>query len=152
MPVIMLTGRTDEQDVVNGLDKGANDWISKPFSLSVLTARLRAQIRNFDESEDATFILGHYTFVPAKRTLVDQGRKRKVRLTDKETGILKRLLRAGGQPVPRDVLLNDVWGYNSGVTTHTLETHIYRLRQKIEPNPATAAILVTEGGGYKLLP
>ena len=77
---------------------------------------------------------------------------RKIRLTEKETAIIKFLLRAGEQIVSRDVLLQDVWGYNAGVTTHTLETHVYRLRQKIERDPSHAEILVTEGGGYKLVP
>jgi DNA-binding response OmpR family regulator len=75
-----------------------------------------------------------------------------VRLTDKETAILRYLYRAGQKPVSREILLQEVWGYNSGVTTHTLETHIYRLRQKIERDPANAALLVTEAGGYKLVP
>jgi DNA-binding response OmpR family regulator len=75
----------------------------------------------------------------------------KIRLTEKETAILKFLCRAGNKPTDRDVLLNEVWGYNTGVTTHTLETHIYRLRQKIEENPSEAQILVTEQSGYRLI-
>jgi DNA-binding response OmpR family regulator len=74
----------------------------------------------------------------------------KIRLTEKETAILKYLYRAGDRIVTRDVLLSEVWGYNSGVTTHTLETHIYRLRQKIERDPSHAELLITEAGGYKL--
>ena len=76
----------------------------------------------------------------------------KVRLTEKETSILKYLYRAGNKVVTRDILLNEVWGYNAGVTTHTLETHIYRLRQKIETEPSDAKILITEPGGYRLVP
>ena len=76
----------------------------------------------------------------------------KVRLTEKETAILKYLYRAEQKVITRDVLLEEVWGYNSGVTTHTLETHIYRLRQKIEKDPSNARLLVTESGGYKLVP
>ena len=76
----------------------------------------------------------------------------KVRLTEKETAILRYLYRAGQRPVSREILLQEVWGYNSGVTTHTLETHIYRLRQKVEKDAAVPAILVTEAGGYKLVP
>jgi DNA-binding response OmpR family regulator len=75
---------------------------------------------------------------------------RKIRLTEKETNILKFLYSASEGVVPRDTLLHEVWGYNAGVTTHTLETHIYRLRQKIEADPSNASLLVTEGGGYRL--
>ncbi len=150
MPVIMLTGQDAEQDVVRGLDAGANDYIAKPFRLGELLARLRAQLRVFDNSEDAVFAVGPYMFRPAAKLLLEPARNRKIRLTEKESAILKFLYRAAGRPVGRQVLLNEVWGYNSAVTTHTLETHIYRLRQKIEPDPANTRLLLTEGGGYRL--
>ena len=152
IPVIMLTGADGEQDVVRGLDAGANDYIAKPFRLNELLARLRAQLRVFDNSEDAVFLVGPYTFRPSAKLLMEQARNRKIRLTEKESAILKYLYRAGGKPVGRQILLNEVWGYNSAVTTHTLETHIYRLRQKIEPDPTNARLLLTEGGGYRLDP
>ncbi|MBW8270136.1 response regulator transcription factor [Caldovatus aquaticus] len=152
MPIIMLTGADAEADVVKGLDAGANDYIAKPFRLNELLARIRAQLRVFDNSEDAVFTIGPYTFRPAAKLLLEPARNRKIRLTEKEAAILKFLYRAGGRPVARQVLLNEVWGYNSAVTTHTLETHIYRLRQKIEPDPANARLLLTEGGGYRLDP
>src|SRR6202042_1544975 len=126
--------------------------IAKPFKLSVLLARLRAQLRTFENSEDAIFIIGPYTFRPAAKILTDPTRGRRIRLTEKEAAILKFLYRAGTRSVARQILLNEVWGYNAAVTTHTLETHIYRLRQKIEPDPANARLLVTEGGGYRLDP
>jgi DNA-binding response OmpR family regulator len=116
----------------------------------VLLARIRAQLRQHEQSEDAVFAIGPYTFKPASKLLLDE-KGGKVRLTEKESAILKFLYRAGGKPVPRQILLNEVWGYNSGVTTHTLETHIYRLRQKIEKDPSNSEILVTETGGYKLM-
>jgi len=150
MPVIMLTGADAEQDVVRGLDAGANDYVAKPFRMPELLARVRAQLRIFDNSEDAVFTIGPYLFRPSARLLLEPARNRKVRLTDKECAILKFLYRAGGKPVPRQILLNEVWGYNSAVTTHTLETHVYRLRQKIEPDPTNARLLLTEAGGYKL--
>ncbi len=152
MPILMLTGADQEQDIVRGLDSGANDYIAKPFRVSELTARLRAQLRVFDNSEDAVFTVGPYTFRPSAKLLLEAARNRKIRLTEKEAAILKYLYRAGGRPVGRQVLLNEVWGYNSAVTTHTLETHIYRLRQKIEPDPSNARLLLTEGGGYRLDP
>jgi DNA-binding response OmpR family regulator len=150
MPVIMLTGADAEQDVVRGLDAGANDYIAKPFRLNELLARVRAQLRVFDNSEDAVFAIGPYVFRPSAKLLLETAKNRKIRLTDKESNILKFLYRAAGKPVPRQVLLNEVWGYNSAVTTHTLETHIYRLRQKIEADPANTRLLLTEGGGYRL--
>jgi DNA-binding response OmpR family regulator len=152
MPIIMLTGSSGETDVVRGLDSGANDYISKPFRLAELLARLRAQMRSFESSEDAVFAIGPYMFRPASKQLQDPARGRRIRLTEKEAAILKFLYRAGSQAIARQVLLNEVWGYNASVTTHTLETHIYRLRQKIEPDPANARLLITEGGGYRLDP
>jgi DNA-binding response OmpR family regulator len=152
MPIILLTGSNAETDVVRGLDSGANDYISKPFRLAELLARLRAQLRSFESSEDAVFAIGPYTFRPAAKLLQDQARGRRIRLTEKEAAILKFLYRAGTRAIARQILLNEVWGYNASVTTHTLETHIYRLRQKIEPDPANARLLITEGGGYRLDP
>ncbi len=152
MPIIMLTGSDEEADVVRGLDSGANDYIAKPFRLNELLARLRAQLRIFENSEDAVFTIGPYTFRPSAKLLQEAQRNRRIRLTEKEAAILKFLYRAGTRPVARQILLNEVWGYNAAVTTHTLETHIYRLRQKIEPDPANARLLITEGGGYRLDP
>jgi DNA-binding response OmpR family regulator len=151
-PILMLTGADGEADTILGLDSGANDYITKPFRLNVLLARLRAQLRQHEASEDAVFAIGPYTFRPSSKTLTDDAKRRKVRLTEKETAILKYLFRAGEKTIGRAILLNEVWGYNSGVTTHTLETHVYRLRQKIERDPAKAEILVTEPGGYRLVP
>ena len=152
MPVIMLTGATEELDVVSGLDAGANDYIAKPFGMPELLARVRAQLRTFDSSEDAMFQIGRFLLRPSAKLLLEPERNRKIRLTDKETSILKFLYRASGKPVPRQVLLNEVWGYNSAVTTHTLETHVYRVRRKIEADPYNPRLLVTESGGYRLDP
>ena len=150
-PIVMLTGNASDADMILGLDSGANDYVTKPFKFAVLLARIRAQLRQHEQSEDAVFAIGPYSFKPASKMLLDE-KGSKIRLTEKETSILKYLYRAGQRPVSREVLLQEVWGYNSGVTTHTLETHIYRLRQKIEKDAAAPAILVTEAGGYKLVP
>ena len=149
-PILMLTGHDTDADTILGLDAGANDYVTKPFKFPVLLARIRAQLRQHEQSEDAVFQLGPYTFKPAMKVLTTED-DRKVRLTEKETNILKFLYRSNDGVVPRDVLLHEVWGYNAGVTTHTLETHIYRLRQKIEPDPSNARLLVTESGGYRLM-
>ena len=148
-PILMLTGHDTDSDTILGLDAGANDYITKPFKFPVLLARMRAQLRQHELSEDAIFVLGPYTFKPSLKILVTADDK-KIRLTEKETNILKFLYRSTEDVVPRDILLHEVWGYNAGVTTHTLETHIYRLRQKIEPDPGKARLLVTENGGYRL--
>jgi len=151
-PVIMLTGADTDSDTILGLEAGANDYVVKPFRLGVLLARIRAHIRQHERSDDAVFTIGPYTFQPSAKLLVHDESKKKVRLTDKEAAILKYLYRAGSRVVGRDVLLDEVWGYNANVTTHTLETHVYRLRQKIEQDPSNAAILITEPGGYRLAP
>jgi DNA-binding response OmpR family regulator len=148
-PVIILTGQDSDVDTIQGLEAGANDYVTKPFRFPVLLARIRAQLRQHEQSEDAVFAVGPYSFRPGTKTLIDDA-DRKVRLTEKETNILKFLYRAGGRTVERETLLREVWGYNAGVTTHTLETHIYRLRQKIEPDPSNARILLTDAGGYRL--
>lgn len=150
-PVIMLTAQSSDADTILGLDSGANDYVVKPFRFAVLLARIRSHLRQHEQSEDAIFTVGPYQFKPAAKVLMKEDNK-KIRLTEKETSIIKFLYRAGEQAVSRETLLQDVWGYNAGVSTHTLETHIYRLRQKIERDPSHAEILVTEGGGYKLIP
>ena len=140
-----------EADEIKGLDSGANDYLTKPFRFPVLLARINAALRQHDQSEDAVFTIGQYSFQPAAKVL-ETNDGTKVRLTDKETSILKYLYRQGPKTITRDVLLKEVWGYNNRVTTHTLETHIYRLRQKIERDPSNARLLVTEDGGYRLVP
>lgn len=150
-PVIMLTGHDSESDTILGLDAGANDYVTKPFRFAVLLARIRAHLRQHETTEDARFQIGEYVFQPGAKHLVTE-KGNKLRLTEKETAILRYLYRAGQAVVTREVLLREVWGYNANVTTHTLETHIYRLRQKIERDPAKSQMLITEAGGYKLMP
>jgi DNA-binding response OmpR family regulator len=151
VPIIMLTAVDGDADTIEGLESGANDYVTKPFRLGVLLARLRAHLRQHEHSEDAVLQIGPYTFRPNIKMLVDETANKKIRLTEKETAILKYLYRAS-EAVSRDTLLGEVWGYNAGVTTHTLETHVYRLRQKIERDPSKAEILVTDQGGYRLNP
>jgi DNA-binding response OmpR family regulator len=150
VPVIMLTGSDSEVDVVAGLDAGANDCVLKPFRLAELMARLRAQLRTFESSEDVAFRIGPYVFRPATKTLQDPASNRRIRLTEKEAAVLKYLYRAEGRPVCRHTLLHEVWGYNPSADSHTVETHIYRLRRKLEQTPGEIRILVNVGGGYRL--
>ncbi|MGE3301647.1 MAG: response regulator transcription factor [Hyphomonadaceae bacterium] len=148
-PIVLLTAADTERDAMHGFDSGANDYVTKPFKFSLLLARIRAHLRTFEQSEDAAFQIGPYEFRPAQKLLVDAKNKR-IRLTEKETSILRYLYRSGTQPVGREELLREVWGYNANVTTHTLETHVYRLRQKIEPDAQSPRLLLTEAGGYRL--
>lgn len=148
-PIILLTARDSDADVIEGLQSGANDHVAKPFRFAVLAARVHAHLRSHEQSEEAVYRIGPYTFRPSAKLLLDP-RGKKIRLTEKETNILKHLHRSG-TTVARETLLHEVWGYNPAVTTHTLETHIYRLRQKIESNPGAAQILITESGGYRLV-
>ncbi len=152
MPIIMLTAADTDSDTILGLESGANDYIAKPFQLGVLLARMRAQLRQHEQSDDAVFTIGPYTFRPSAKLLTEPESNRKIRLTEKETAILKYLYQAGDKVVAREVLFDEVWGYNAGVATHTLEQHIYRLRQKIERDPSAAVLLLTGPGGYRLAP
>ena len=148
MPAIMLAGSDKEEDVVRGLDAGANDYVAKPVRIAVLVARLRAQLKLHENSMDAVLPLGPWQFYPARRLLRGAAGKR-VLLTMKEVALLCCLQRTGCA-VGKRALLSDVWGYSSSALTHTLETHVCRLRQKIEADPRNARLLLTEGGGYRL--
>jgi len=146
-PIILISdGERDSEALLGG--QGANDYVVKPFRMAVLLARIKAQLRQYEQSEDTSIPIGPYILKQGQKLLLDK-RESKIRLTEKEAAILKYLYRAGAE-VDRETLLEEVWGYNSGITTHTLETHIYRLRQKIEADPANARILLTVPGGYKL--
>jgi len=148
-PILLLTEQDEISSTVFGQDARASDYIIKPFKFPILLARMNIQLRMYEKSYDSAFTLGPYTFHPAMKILKTHDNN-EIQLTEKETDILKFLYHTVEDVVPRDILLHEVWGYNNSVTTHTLETHIYRLRQKIERNPSAAELLVTETGGYRL--
>jgi len=150
VPILMLTGRTSDADAILGLDSGANDYVLKPIKFPLLLARIRAHVRSHEKSDEVTYRVGPYEFRPASKMLVDDA-QRKIRLTEKETDILRFLYKAKQKPVSRKDLRAEVWGHGVEVTTHTLETHMYRLRQKVEPNPNVTRYLITEPAGYRLL-
>jgi len=152
VPIIMLVGAETEIDKNVGWGAGPNDYVTKPFRLGYLLARIQFLLGKPERGPAAKYTLGPYNFNPAAKLLLEPKENKIIRLTEKETSILKYLILAANTFVGRDKLLNEVWGYNSGVTTHTLETHVYRLRRKLEPDPSRARILVTEPGGYRLIP
>ncbi len=151
-PIIMLTAADSSADIVRGFDSGAHDYVVKPVALPVLVARMRAHLRQHELTEDAEFDLGSFRFRPSAKLLVDS-EGRQVRLTEKESALLRCLLKARSEPVSRRRLLQEVWGYHPSVRSHTLETHISRLRKKLEPRPDSPRILVTasDGRGYRVI-
>lgn len=149
-PIIVLASPDTGPDRAAALAAGASDCLVKPLRIGELLARLRAGLRDI-EDDAGVLTIGPYAFRPTAKLLRDRAGGRDVRLTEKESAILEFLYRAG-RAIGRDTLLGEVWGYNAGVATHTLETYVYRLRRKIERDPAKAEILVTEPGGYRLLP
>jgi len=148
-PIVMLTAKGAEGDIVLGLEAGANDYITKPLRLGELVVRIRTQLRQFRALDDARFEIGNLSFVPANKMLHEIGSDRTQALTEKEATILKFLYRAFPNDVTKDELLAEVWGFRNGVSTHTLETHIYRLRQKISRLTKKQLILTIEKG-YRL--
>ena len=148
-PIIMLTAKNAESDIIEGLEAGANDYVTKPLRMGELLARIHTQLRQFKASDDACFELADLNFVPANKMLHKMECGRMQALTEKETTILKFLYRAFPGSMTKNELLTEVWGLQNGLTTHTLETHIYRLRQKIGRLTKTPIVITTENG-YRL--
>ena len=131
-------------------DAAGADHIVKPFRLGTLVTRMNALIEKEERRGAGPVAIGPLDFHPESRTLVHRQDGKRQRLTEKEAHILSELLRAGGSTVERGTLLDRVWGYNKRIETHTLETHIWRLRRKIEQNSSNARILLKAPGGYRL--
>jgi DNA-binding response OmpR family regulator len=151
-PVIVLTAATSDADAILSLDAGANDFISKPFRLGVLLARMRAQLRQYQSSADAIFAVGPYLYRPGTRTLVERANGHEIALSDTENSILRQLCRAAGVAVSRQELYEQIWGFSAPLDTHTLQTHVYRLRRKMERDPSRPRLIVSERQGYRLVP
>jgi DNA-binding response OmpR family regulator len=154
-PVLMLTAQGEEPDKVKGLDYGADDYVTKPFSLPELLARIRALIRRGTEEDDGktqpdSLKMGDIT-IDFKKYMATRGGS-ELNLSPKEYGILRYLAARSGDVVTRDELLDDVWGYERFPTTRTVDNHIAQLRSKIEVDPANPRYLITvHGVGYKLV-
>jgi DNA-binding response OmpR family regulator len=150
VPIVVLSDSLAEQDVVDALNAGATDYLVLPFRLAELKARLRAHIRDYENCEHAVLTLGPYHFRPGARLLHEPIENRRIRLTQKEVTILKCLHRATGTPLSRQAMLREVWSYSAKASTQTVESHIYRLRRKIEPDPSRPSVILHDGGGYRL--
>ncbi len=146
-PLVLLTAA----GAGAALESTGFDVLAKPFRIGVLLTLLRSRLSQVGRDLDAVFAIGPYSFRPAAKLMLDPAADRTVRLTEKETAILQFLYRAGQSVTGREALLGAIWGYQAGIDTHTLETHVYRLRRKIETDPANARILITEPGGYRLV-
>jgi DNA-binding response OmpR family regulator len=149
-PLIMITASDAEADVVHCLDAGAADYVRKPFRFPVLLARMRAHLRQHAHNETAVLSLGPYRFRLDRKVMTDTRSGARIGLTDKEARLLRRLVLARGEAVDSSNLLQDVWGYRVDLATHTLQTHIYRLRQKLERNPSRPRLILSEGPGYRV--
>ncbi len=151
-PILMLTARGDESDRVLGLDLGADDYVTKPFSIRELLARVRALLRRTQNGESLPDDVRFDDVVVDFRRFEALKRGVSLELTRKEFGVLRALAAKAGQVVTRDDLLNDVWGYESYPSTRTVDTHIGSLRAKLEDDASTPRRLITvHGVGYKLL-
>jgi len=146
IPVLMLTAQDGEMDTIEGLEAGANDYIAKPLRLGELVARIRIHLDQYQARSDARITIGAFVFSPGSKTLTHRDTGKDLSLTEKETAIIKYLFKKEGAEVNKIELLENVWGYNERITTHTLETHIYRLRQKIYLIDENS-ILVTRNNG-----
>jgi two-component system alkaline phosphatase synthesis response regulator PhoP len=152
-PIVMLTARTDEMDRVLGLEIGADDYITKPFGLRELLARIRVRLRKHpagSAADDSKLRFGEVEVDFDKHEVLRRGRR--VELTGKELEVLRLLARHRGEVVSRDRLLDEVWGYEHYPVTRTVDNHILRLRQKLEDQPANPRyILSIYGEGYKFV-
>ena len=149
-PIIMLIEHNSQNLSIDGLNAGANDYITKPLRINDLVTRIKIQLRQFSSFDAAKFSIGSLEFVPAKKILATAGTPEKILLTEKETSILKILVQFFPKSVSKDILLKEVWGIQADLSTHTLETHVYRLRLKIKNLKKETFIQTTEDG-YALI-
>ena len=148
-PIVMLVTKGSEDDIVLGFEAGANDYIAKPLRMGELLARIHLQLRQFFILGDAQFEIGDLIFIPANKMLHEIITGEVQKLTEKEATILKLLSQVSPNEITKSQILSEVWGFQNGVSTHTLETHIYRLRKKIGKLNKKQLVLTTEKG-YRL--
>ncbi len=141
MPIIMLTAKSQESDIVLGLNLGANDYITKPFSIKELMARAKAALRSKHKTEPQIYQFGEYELNMRSRKLSRKGRD--IPLTPKEIGLLAFLVKEPGRAFTRDQILNAVWGHHVMVTQRSVDRCVNSLRNKIEPEPGQSAFIQT---------
>ena len=147
--IIMLIPKGAEDAIALGLEAGANNYVIKPFRIAELITLIRSQLFQLRAFDDMQFEIGNLSFAPANKMLCDIGSESVQTLTEKETIILKVLYQAVPSDISKAHILAEVWGFQNTVSTHTLETHIYRLRQKISQLTDKQLVLTTENG-YRL--
>ena len=147
--ILLLTSSDDDAGLVRALQGGVDDFVRKPLRGNELLVRLTSRLRSAVPAHDAPLTFGRFIYHPATKVLVDLERNSRMMLAEKEGRLLKHLYSRSGQTVSRTALLHSIWGYSTASTTHTVETHVYRLRQKIEDDPGRPTVIVTERGGYR---
>lgn len=135
--------------IIHASDKVAYSLVTKPFRFVQLAAHVKSVVARFEQTDAATVQLAHFIFRPAQKTLTDSNHST-ITLTDKESDILEFLLDATDHTASRPLMLESVWGYSPEADTHTIDTHVYKLRQKIEPDPNNPTLLVSVNGGFRL--
>ena len=150
-PYIFIVDDVHKFDKARKELSGDLEMLITPFYLNDLIKKIYRILEKQENPKGKSYVLGGFNFYPGLKILIQISNASSfVKLTDKENAILEHLCKYKNELVPRDVLLEAVLGYNDEVTTHTLETHIYRIRQKIEKNISNTSILVTETGGYRI--
>jgi DNA-binding response OmpR family regulator len=152
VPIILLTARTHERDRIKGLDLGADDYVSKPFSVRELLARVRAQVRRDDwhSAPGEEFSFGDVVVKPRQRLVLRKGKR--VVLSAREFELLRYLFAHRNEVVSREQLLRDVWGYSQLAITRTVDNYVAKLRTQLEVHPHEPRYIVTvHGSGYQLL-
>jgi len=150
VPIVMLTARSDTQDVVRGLEAGADDYVSKPFKVQELVARLRTRLRRLEaDVPGAAIVINDIVISPATHKVTRDGQE--VMLTPLEFDLLMALATHPRQVMTRQKLMEDVWGYHHSGDTKLINVHIQRLRSKIEKDPERPEIVITvRGVGYRV--
>ena len=152
LPIIMLTAKSQESEIVTGLELGADDYITKPFSVLELLARIKALFRRVKSGSDIPEVHRFGDLEINFKKYETRKKGKPIKLSPREYELLKWFIAHEGEIVPRDELLSQVWGYDSFPDTRTIDAHIAKLRHKIEDNPEEPKLIVTiHGIGYKFL-